>query len=79
MSNIGRNVVYGVLGAATTRFARRATRRAMHTETGSPKLPVAARRRSGLGMALAWAAGAGAVLAIADVLQEQRKHTTQRS
>jgi hypothetical protein len=79
MSNIGRNVVYGVLGAATTRVARRATRKAMHTETGAPKLPVTARRRSGLGMALAWAAGAGAVLAIADVLQEQRKDTTQRS
>jgi hypothetical protein len=79
MSNIGRNVVYGVLGAATTRVARRATRRAMHTDRGTPKLPVAARRRSGLGMALAWAAGAGAVMAIADVLKEQRKDTTERS
>jgi hypothetical protein len=79
MSRIARNIVYGVLGAATTRVARRATRKAVHTETGAPRLPQTARRRSGLGMTLAWAAGTGAALALADLLREQRKETTERS
>lgn len=65
---------YGLIGAATTKLARTATRRAMHLRGGAPRLPRAARQRSGLGMLLMLAAAAGAILAIGDVVQEQRKH-----
>lgn len=64
----------GMLGSATTMLARKATRRAMHRRDGEPRLPRAARNRNGFGMILLLAVAAGAVLAIADVLQEQRKH-----
>ena len=67
-----RTVGWGLVGSATTIFVRNATRRAMHTDEGRPRLPRAARRHNGAGILLV-AALAGATLAIADVLQEQRK------
>jgi hypothetical protein len=48
----------------------------MHTEEGRPRLPRAARRYNGAGILLV-AALAGATMAIADVLQEQRKRNTE--
>jgi hypothetical protein len=69
------NVGMGVLGGATTMLARRATRRAMHHADGAPKLPLSTRRKRGLGAVLLWAAAAGVILALADVLMEQRKYT----
>jgi hypothetical protein len=65
---------FGMLGSATTILARTATRRAMHTRTGHPRLPRAARRNEGFGMMLLLAAAAGALLAVGDVLQEQRRN-----
>jgi hypothetical protein len=68
---------WGMIGAATTMLVRRATRRAMHEPGGTPRLPRAARRRKTFGMMLALAGAAGALLALGDVLQEQRKHVVE--
>jgi hypothetical protein len=68
---------WGMIGAATTMLARRATRRAMHDPSGAPRLPRAAQKNTGFGMMLALAAAAGALLALGDILQEQRRHVTQ--
>lgn len=73
-SAIGR----GLVGLAATKLSRMATRRAMHRSTGAPRLPRAARTNSGLGMLLLLAVAAGAMLAVADVLQEQRKDVARR-
>ena len=49
------------------------TRRALHNARGTPRVPRSARRRSGIGPMLAWAAALGVLLALADVLREQRQ------
>lgn len=67
----------GMLGSATTMLTRRAARRAMHRRDGAPRMPRAARQNPGFGMMLLLAAAAGAMLAIADVLLEQRKSATR--
>jgi hypothetical protein len=69
-----RTVALGVVGAAVTMVARKATRRAMHDESGAPKLPRAARRTDSVTMLLIVAAATGALLALVEVLQEQRKY-----
>jgi hypothetical protein len=61
-----------VLGGATTMVARRVTRNALHDSFGEPRLPTRIRRQRGLGTMLLWAAAAGILLALADVLMEQR-------
>jgi hypothetical protein len=76
---MGRNVAMGVIGGATTMAARAATRKAMHDRRGIPRLPRKARRGRGIGATLAWAAVAGMVFALADVLQEQRTFTARAS
>lgn len=63
----------GALGGATTLMVRAATRRVMHQRNGAPRVPRAARRRSGLGTMLLWASAVGVLLAMADVFTEQRK------
>jgi hypothetical protein len=78
MGNIGRSMMYGIAGGMTTRLVRRSARKAMHTDRGLPRIPREARRRSGFGTMLLWAAGTGAVLAIADVLREQQSDSTRR-
>ena len=67
---------WGLIGAATTKLSRSATRRAMRQRSGAPRLPRAARRSRGFGMMLLLAA-AGAMLAIGDLLQEQRRHVAR--
>ncbi len=74
-----RSVGYGMVGAATTMLARKVTRRAMHSPRGTPRLPRAARRNRSFAMMLALAAATGALLALGDVLQEQRKHVSSQS
>jgi hypothetical protein len=69
-----RTVGLGMVGAAVTMLARKATRRAMHDESGVPKLPRAARRGNSVTMLLIVAAASGALLALAEVLREQRRH-----
>jgi hypothetical protein len=58
-------------------LVRMGTRRAMHEQSGEPRLPHATRRKQTFGMMLLLAASAGALLALGDVFQEQRKHVTQ--
>jgi hypothetical protein len=72
-----RTIGWGLVGAATTMLARRATRRAMHQQSGAPRLPRATRANNSFGMMLLLAASAGAMLALGDVLKEQRQHATQ--
>jgi hypothetical protein len=66
------NVASAVLGGTTTMVARRVSRRAMHGRGGEPRLPRGARQQRGFGMMLLWAAAAGVILALADVMLEQR-------
>ena len=66
-------IASGVLGGATTMIVRAVTRRAAHKQSGAPRLPRAARRRNGFGVMLMWAAAVGVVLAMSDVLKEQRQ------
>ena len=73
MANLPRKILWMVLGTIATRIVRSRTRKAMHTEYGAPRLPRPVRRRSGLGTALLLAAGTGALMALADVLNEQGK------
>ena len=68
---------WGLIGAATTKLSRSAPRRAMRQRRGAPRLPRAARRSRGFGMMLLLAAAAGAMLAIGDLLQEQRRHVAR--
>jgi hypothetical protein len=71
-----RSLGFGMVGAATTMLTRKMARRAMHSPRGTPRLPRAARRNRSFAMMVALAAAAGALLAIGDVLQEQRKHVS---
>lgn len=66
----------GMVGAAVTMLARNATRRALHDQHGAPRLPRAARRSNGVTTLLIMAAASGALLALVDVVQEQRRHLT---
>ena len=71
------SIGWGMAGSAATMLTRTATRRAMHARNGAPRLPRAARRRDSFAIMLALAAAAGAILALGDVLQEQRKRATK--
>ena len=71
---MAQTVGWGVAGAATTMVARTLTRRAMHDRRGVPRLPRTTRRNNSFGTMLLLAATAGALLALGDVVQEQRKH-----
>ena len=67
----------GLVGAAVTMLARRATRRAMYDERGEPKLPRAARKSNSVVMLLIVAAASGVALALGDVLHDHRKELTE--
>ena len=67
----------GLIGAAATMIARRTTRRVLHDERGAPRLPRAARRGDSLTTLIVIALASGALLALGDVLQEQRKHLAE--
>jgi hypothetical protein len=73
MANLSRKILWAVVGTAASKVVRSRTRKAMHTEYGAPRLPYPVRRRSGLGTAILLAAGTGALMALADVLNEQGK------
>jgi hypothetical protein len=74
---MSQSVGWGLIGAATTKLSRMATRKAMYEPSGTPRLPRAARRNDHFGMLLLLAAAAGAVLALGDVLQAQRKQAAR--
>jgi hypothetical protein len=79
MSGLAQKITWGVAGMAATRAARTATRRALHNDRGANRLPRAARRKNGFATALFWAAGAGLLLGVSDILREQRSDVTERS
>lgn len=68
----------GMIGAATTMLTRKAARRAMHRKSGESRLPRKAREKRGFKTMLLLAVAAGVILALADVLLEQRKHATRQ-
>ena len=70
---LAQTIGWGMAGAATTMLARTVTHRAMHEQNGTPRLPRTARKNDSFSMMLVLAAAAGALLALGDVLQEQRK------
>jgi hypothetical protein len=78
-SNLARDVMWAVAGGLTSKVVRRATHSAMHTDEGHPRLPGTVRRSSGLGTVLLWAAGTGALLALADVMREEQKQVRRRA
>jgi len=63
----------GMVGAAVTMLARKATRRAMYDSSGRARLPQAAGRPNSLTTVLLLAAASGALLALTDVLQQHRR------
>jgi hypothetical protein len=72
-------IALGLIGGATTVIVRRLTRRTMHEQTGRPRLPRGLRKSNSIATMLALAGTAGALLALGDVLQEQRKHVAERA
>ncbi len=74
----GRTAGLGIVGAAVTMLARKVTRRVMHDARGVPKLPRATRRSNSMTMVLIVAAASGVLLALAEILQEQRRHLEER-
>ena len=72
-SSLGRKVMWAVVGGAAMKAARGFTRDALHTRQGAARLPRPVRRQRNLQTALLMAVGTGALMAVADVLQEQGK------
>lgn len=73
MGKLAGKLMWMVAGTAASKMARKYTRNVLHRENGAPRLPRKARRQSGMGMMLGWAVATGAIMALADVLQEQGK------
>ena len=71
-------VGWGMVGAGTTMVARRLVRQLLY-QGHTPRLPRAARRTGSFAGLVAFAAATGAILAIADMLQDERKHVVQRA
>jgi len=70
-------LVSGVLGGTTTTVVRSVTWRALHDDAGRPRLPFNTRHRRGLGVVLTWAAVVGVLLAVSDILIEQRRASAE--
>ncbi|HEU0301574.1 MAG TPA: hypothetical protein VFR37_19090 [Longimicrobium sp.] len=77
MGKLAGKLMWMIVGSAASKMARKYTRRTLHTPGGAPRLPRKARRQSGLGMMLGWAVATGAIMALADVLQEQGKDSVR--
>jgi hypothetical protein len=77
MGKLAGKLLWMIAGTAASKMARKYTRKTLHTRDGAPRLPRKARRESGLGMMLGWAVATGAIMALADVLQEQGKDSVR--
>jgi len=73
VANIGRKVMWAVVGGVASKVARNMTRKAMTRENGLPRLPPRVQKRRGLETALVMAMAGGALMAVTDVLSEQGK------
>ena len=77
MGKLAGKLMWMIAGTAVSKMARKYTRKTLYTRGGAPRLPRKARRQSGLGMMLGWAVATGAIMALADVLQEQGKDSVR--
>src|SRR3954469_2608793 len=69
-------VTSGLIAAGTTMAVRQLRRRILHNTSGKRRLPRTLKYRQSLGAAMGWAAVIGVLLALTDVLREQRKMST---
>ncbi|MDB4952173.1 MAG: hypothetical protein JWM27_4822 [Gemmatimonadetes bacterium] len=72
-NTLGRKLMWAVVGGVASKAARSLTRKAMHHQTGAPRLPTTVRHRRGMETALVLAVATGALMAVTDVLNEQGK------
>jgi len=72
-TSLGRKLMWAVIGGAAMKAARGFTRDALHTRYGTTRLPRPVREQRNLETALLMAVGTGALMALADVMQEQGK------
>jgi len=72
-TSLGRKLMWAVIGGAAMKAARSFTRDALHTRYGTTRLPRPVREQRNLETALLMAVGTGALMALADVMQEQGK------
>lgn len=70
------SIAAGILGGTTTMLARSATRKVMQ-QRGATAMSPYVRRPQGWGTMLLWAAAAGVILALADVLVQQRRNSAR--
>ena len=75
--HLAKKLIWAAATGVASGVVRRVTRRAMHDPFGGRRLPRMVTRRIGFGPSLAWAAGTGALLAIVDVLREQKEETVE--
>jgi hypothetical protein len=66
------HVATGLVGFAATALTRAVSRRALYATTTSGALPPRFRYRRGFWPMIGWAAAAGVLLALTDVVREQR-------
>jgi hypothetical protein len=71
VANIGRKLLWAVVGGVATKTARSMTRKALYHEGGTPRLPGPVRRSRNLQTALVMAFGTGVLLAVTDMLNDQ--------
>lgn len=69
---------WGLVGAGTTMLARRVVRALLY-KGDRPRLAPTTRHDTGVPTLLLFAAASGVALAIADMLQDQRKYVAQRA
>jgi hypothetical protein len=79
MAGIAQKVTWGIAAMAATKVARAGTRRMLHNERGAVRLPETVKRRSGFGTAILWAASAGVLIGVSDILREQRKDVADQA
>jgi hypothetical protein len=70
---------WSVMGVTTTMAVRKMANLAMRDSSGEPKLSRLTRRNRSFGVMVALAVAAGVLLALADVLNEQRKDVVEVS
>jgi hypothetical protein len=68
---------WSIVGVTTTMAMRKIASAAMHDANGEPKFSRLTRRNNSFGVMLALAVSAGVLLALGDVLNEQRKDAVE--
>jgi hypothetical protein len=68
---------WSVVGVTTTMAMRKIANAAMHDANGAPKFSRLTRRNNSFGVMVALAVSAGVLLALGDVLKEQREDAVE--